>query len=100
MATTLSKLDRDTAIHVEHVSTPSSDLHVCAECRYAQLFAVQPRAVCTRLGNASEGKVTFAGQPACADMEPRGDHDLSLSSYAFGVEMTRLLFVRTPARIH
>lgn len=47
---------------------------VCAECRYAQLFAVQPRAVCTRRGAALEGRVVFSGQPACDDVEPmRGD---------------------------
>jgi hypothetical protein len=43
---------------------------VCAECRYAQLFAVQPRAVCTRRGAALEGRVVFSGQPACDDVEP------------------------------
>lgn len=43
---------------------------VCAECRYAQLFAVQPRAVCTRRGAALEGCVVFSGQPACDDVEP------------------------------
>jgi hypothetical protein len=47
---------------------------VCAECRHAQLFAVQPRAVCTCRGAALEGCLVFSGRPACDDVEPcRGD---------------------------
>jgi hypothetical protein len=47
---------------------------VCAECRHAQLFAVQPRAVCTCSGAALEGCLVFSGRPACDDVEPcRGD---------------------------
>jgi hypothetical protein len=47
---------------------------VCAECRYAQLFAVQPRALCTHRGAALGGRVVFSGQPACDDVEPmQGD---------------------------
>jgi hypothetical protein len=44
---------------------------VCAECRYAQLYAVQPRALCTRSSSEAAGKVLFAGQPACSDVAPR-----------------------------
>ena len=44
---------------------------VCADCRHAQLFTVQPRAVCTRHGAALEGQVVFSGRPACADVQPR-----------------------------
>jgi hypothetical protein len=32
---------------------PPTRLFVCAECRHAQLFAVQPRALCTLAGAAS-----------------------------------------------
>jgi hypothetical protein len=49
----------------------ASRLFVCAECRYAQRFAVQPRALCTRRGAPLEGVVLFAGQPACAQIAPR-----------------------------
>jgi hypothetical protein len=45
--------------------TASSKLFVCAECRHAQLFAVQPRALCTREGSPLACRVLFAGQPAC-----------------------------------
>jgi hypothetical protein len=46
-------------------------LFVCAECRYAQLFAVQPRALCTLDCSYHGGRVLFAGQPACARFAPR-----------------------------
>ena len=51
----------------------------CAECASAQLYAVQPRALCTAAGSAFYGRVLFAGQPACAEMTARGNDDLSLS---------------------
>jgi hypothetical protein len=97
MATTLSKQDRDELIAVERPSRRSSSLHVCAECKYAQLYAVQPRAVCTCQGSASAGKNLFAGQPACADMSPRGDGELVLAIY--GLNRMRTRSTSAPARI-
>jgi hypothetical protein len=44
---------------------------VCSECRHAQLYAVQPRAVCTCPGAEWEGRLVFSGQPACGHAEPR-----------------------------
>jgi hypothetical protein len=44
---------------------------VCSECRYAQLYAVQPRAVCTCPGAEQEDRLVFSGQPACEHVEPR-----------------------------
>jgi hypothetical protein len=44
---------------------------VCSECRHAQLYAVQPRAVCTCQGADLEGRLVFSGQPACEHVEPR-----------------------------
>lgn len=44
---------------------------ICAECRYAQLFAVQPRALCTCASSDLDGRVLFAGQPACSHLIPR-----------------------------
>jgi hypothetical protein len=44
---------------------------VCAECRHAQLFAVQPRALCTCASSELAGSVLFAGQPACSSLAPR-----------------------------
>jgi|GEM_PF-1725461 len=100
MATTLSKQYRDELIDVERRSARSGDLRVCAECKYAQLFAVQPRAVCTYQGSASAGKVLFAGQPACADMSPREGEELVLSMCAPGLKKTRTRLVSVPAPIH
>ncbi len=51
----------------------------CAECASAQLYVVQPRALCTEPESAFHGRVVFAGQPACAKMTARGSDDLSLS---------------------
>jgi hypothetical protein len=44
---------------------------VCSECRHAQLYAVQPRAVCTCPGTEQEGRLVYSGQPACEHVEPR-----------------------------
>jgi hypothetical protein len=50
-------------------------LFVCAECAYAQLFAVQPRLLCTLPGAPLQNVVLFAGQPACPRMTPRPNVD-------------------------
>jgi len=100
MATTLIRQDRDELIDVGHLSTRSGDLHVCAECKYAQLFAVQPRAVCTCEGSALVGKVLFAGQPACADMSARGGEELVLALCTPGVKVTHARFGGAGSRAH
>jgi hypothetical protein len=100
MATTLIKQDRDESIDVGRLSTRSGDLHVCAECTYAQPFALQPRAVCTCEGSASAGKVLFAGQPACADMSPRAGEELGLSVWTPGVKVTSARSVGAGSRAH
>ena len=100
MAVTQSRQDQDDVIVVERVSARSNKLHVCAECEFAQLFAVQPRAVCTCPGSASVGKILFAGQPACADMSPRAGEELVLSTCSPGLKKMRTRFVSTPARMH
>jgi len=100
MAVTLSTQDRDAPIDVARPSPRSQELHVCAECAYAQLFAAQPRAVCTCEGSASKGMVLFAGQPACADMSPRVGEEPVLSLCSSGLKKTRPLFASTQARMH
>ena len=99
MVTTLSKQDRDERVGAERLSARSSDLFVCAECRYAQLFAVQPRAVCTHQGSASAGRVLFAGQPACTDMSPRDGRELVLAMSAARDQKTRARFMSAPSLI-
>jgi hypothetical protein len=100
MATTLIRQVRDESIDVGRLSTRSGDLYVCAECKYAQPFAVQPRAVCTCEGSASVGTVLFAGQPVCADMSPRGGEELVLSMCTPGVKATHARFVGAGSRAH
>ena len=56
-------------------------LFVCAECAFAQLFAVQPRAVCMQALSVFHGRVLFAGQPACAIFVRRDGADTSLAWY-------------------
>ena len=56
---------------VDRTPTPRARLFVCAECRHAQLFAVQPKVLCTGHGAPFEHEVLFAGRPACASMLPR-----------------------------
>jgi len=97
MAATMRAQDGEELVDARRPSARSSELHVCAECSYAQLFAVQPRAVCTCQGSASVGKVLFAGQPACAMMSPRADADLVLSIYGLPRMHTR--FAGAPALI-
>ena len=100
MTTMLSARHLDEAIAVERPSARSTTLHVCAECRHAQLFAVQPRAVCTCEGSPWAGKVLFAGQPACADMSPRDGGELILSTSVPGVKETGMRFVSASSLIH
>lgn len=52
----------------------------CSACTYAQLFAVQPRALCVHPTAALKGRVLYAGQPACIDAVLHTD-DLRLSVY-------------------
>jgi hypothetical protein len=61
---------------------------VCAECRHAELFAVQPRARCTHPEGAFSGLVMFAGQPSCADFAPVEARDTRLSVAADGTRET------------
>jgi hypothetical protein len=52
---------------------------VCSECRHAQLYAVQPRAVCTCPGAEREGQLVYSGQPACDSVRPRRGDDRTLA---------------------
>ena len=62
---------------------------VCAECKYAQLFAVQPRVLCRHAGAVHSGHVLFAGQPACADFVPLRGMDGRLGAHAAMSAATR-----------
>lgn len=56
--------------------------HVCADCRFAQLFALQPRAVCTHADELRSGTVLPVTQHACRGFAPKGHADLTLSCAA------------------
>ena len=71
-----------------------TQLFVCAECRHARLFAVQPRALCTLVGGPLNGQVLFAGQPGCAQMAPRRDADVMLAYASPGAKVTTSRFRR------
>ena len=100
MVTTLDKQLRDELIDVERQPARADRLYVCAECKYAQLFAVQPRAVCTCQSSASAGRIVFAGRPACADMSPRADTELILAMSAASLHEPRGRLLGASLRIH
>lgn len=70
---------------------------LCLECAHAELFTEQPRARCRCADSLYAGKVVFAGQPACAQMAPRGEDDLSLAWCSPALKAARG-FMRTPKR--
>jgi len=79
MTTLTSPLDTVEAIGRRLTPDAPTALVVCAECRFAQLYAVQPRAMCTCPGAAFRGRVVFSGQPACDDAQSRTGDDLTLA---------------------
>jgi hypothetical protein len=89
-------------------ATPSDDashaaaprFYVCAECEYAQLFAVQPRALCTCHGGPHEGEVLFAGQMGCPNLAPRSGADLLMAWCAPGPKAAGGRVGRKPDRAH
>jgi hypothetical protein len=54
---------------------------ICADCRYSQVLAVQPRTVCTHPTAAFAGSVLCAAQVACAAFAAGRGGSLSLSSF-------------------
>lgn len=55
---------------------------VCAECKFAQMFAVQPRALCKHPAGPQRGRVLFAGGPACVAFQALPGVDLRMARYA------------------
>lgn len=82
MATTMSTRDRGELTAVRRAAASPDDGRVCAECTHAQLYAVEPRALCTCGESAFFGKALIAGQSACVRMSPRADDEYILSVYA------------------
>ncbi len=80
------------------VQSGSSHLFICAECAHAQLYAVQPRALCTGAASPLRGKVVFAGQPACDTLTRREEDDLSLGNSLPASARWRSSFIAAVAR--
>ncbi len=75
-------------------------LAVCLECRYAALFAVQPRARCICAESDYSKRVVFAGRPACAQMMPREGDDLTLAWCTPGPKRVHARFTRPRPPVH
>ncbi len=52
----------------------------CIDCRYAQVFAVQPGAYCSRAAAGASGNPLRVGRSACSQFAPRQCDDLLLAS--------------------
>jgi hypothetical protein len=57
------------------------DGHTCAECSFAQLFAVQPGALCAAPGSECFGKHMSVTQPACRRYAARPAGDTALAEF-------------------
>ena len=57
------------------------DGRTCAECSFAQLFAVQPGALCTAPGTKCFGKHMSVTQPACRRYAARPADDTALAGF-------------------
>jgi hypothetical protein len=55
---------------------------VCAECRFADMFAVQPRALCKHPVGPQRGEVLFASAHACIAFQAPPGVDLRMARYA------------------
>ena len=73
---------------------------VCYECRYAELYAEQPRARCRCAASVHARQVVFAGQPGCALMTPRDEKDLTLAWCSPGLKSGHARFVQLRPRAH
>ena len=55
--------------------------HTCAECRNAQLFALQSHgALCAQFNGRRERRSILVEQPACGNFEQRPSNDLELAT--------------------
>lgn len=54
---------------------------VCADCKYAQRFTLQPRALCMHDGAPLCGRARPAAQPACAAFAARSPVDLTMTAW-------------------
>ena len=55
------------------------DGHTCVECSFAQLFAVQPRALCAAPASERSGRLLPVTQPACRHYVARPANDTTVA---------------------
>jgi hypothetical protein len=55
---------------------------VCADCLFAQVFAVQPRALCTHPTADLRGAAVPAARPGCEDLVVRLGPDFALHTFS------------------
>lgn len=70
----------------------------CADCRFAEIYAEQPRAVCTCASSVHAARAVFSGQPVCSHCEPRTGDELVLAWCSPGRKVMHSRFLRVPPR--
>lgn len=71
----------------------------CADCRYSEIYAEQPRVLCTCADSPFTGKAVFSGQPICSAATPRSGDELSLAWCTPGRKVMHSRFVCVPPRL-
>jgi hypothetical protein len=61
---------------VSVVETP-----VCGDCRFAQIFALQPRTICVHPWAPQRGSVLPTAQPACSHLSLREKETVALHAW-------------------
>jgi hypothetical protein len=70
----------------------------CADCRFSEIYAEQPRALCTCADSPFVGKALFSGQPVCSACVPRSGDELALAWCTPGLKIMRSRFLSVPSR--
>lgn len=70
----------------------------CADCRFSEIYAEQPRALCTCADSPFAGKAVFSGQPACDACAPRCGGELALAWCTPGRKVMHSRFLSIPPR--
>lgn len=70
----------------------------CAECRFSEIYAEQPRALCTCADSLYAGRAVFSGQPVCAAACPRSGDELALAWCTPGRKIMHSRFLSVPPR--
>ena len=70
----------------------------CADCRFSEIYAEQPRALCTCVGSPFAGKAVFSGQPVCGACARRSGDELALAWCTPGRKVMHSRFLTIPPR--